>query len=156
MGRVVVADNHIYGTPFIALALYQVYTHSRKGDTMFGDLFGVFGLAGKGDRPTTVHCCVYQVYCVYCTLAPTSWFLICTALCASTITTAVTTLRAVAGGFVVHRVQDLPNAAGEGGSNDRVRSGGFSATTEAQNDFLSDTAVTESVAALGKPCCAVK
>lgn len=62
----------------------------------------------------------------------------------------------MAGGFVVHGVQDLPNATGEGGSNDRVRSGGFSATTEAQNDFLSDTAVTESVAALGKPCCAVK
>lgn len=29
-------------------------------------------------------------------------------------------------------------------------------TTEAQNDFLSDTAVTESVAALGEPCCRVK
>lgn len=57
---------------------------------MFGDLFGVFGLAGKGDRPTAVHCCVNQVYTVYCTLAATSWFLICTALCASTTNHYVT------------------------------------------------------------------
>ncbi|CAM9671413.1 unnamed protein product, partial [Laminaria digitata] len=44
--------------------------------------------------------------------------------------------------------EDLANATGEGGPSDRVRSGGFSATPEAQNVFLSDTAVTESVAAL--------
>lgn len=58
--------------------------------------------------------------------------------------------------FAVHGVQDLANATGEGGPSDRVRSGGFSATSEAQNVFLSDTAVTESVAALGEPCCVEK
>ena len=101
----------------------------------------MFRLAGKDDRST--------VY--WCTLAPISRFVICTATFASTMNLLIILMD-----FVVHGVQDLPNATGEGGSNDRVRSVGFSAITEAQNDFLSDAAVTQSVAALGEPCCAVK
>lgn len=50
----------------------------------------------------------------------------------------------------MYGVQDLPNATGEGGPNARVKVGGFSAIPEAQNEFLSDTAVIESVAALGE------
>lgn len=46
--------------------------------------------------------------------------------------------------------QDLPNASGVGAAGDRVKSAGFAHTPDQNNDYLSEEAITASVAALGE------